>query len=106
MLAAYVLMRMRTTVRLDPHLLAEAKRVAASSGRTLTSVIDDALRESLSRQRTPRKVSNGKLPTFRGQGLHPGVNLDDTAALIELMEGDRDSDRRQQPDLGPSERLP
>jgi metal-responsive CopG/Arc/MetJ family transcriptional regulator len=35
---------MRTTVRLDPHLLAEVKRVAASSGRTLTSVIEDALR--------------------------------------------------------------
>jgi hypothetical protein len=93
--AAYVLMRMRTTVRLDPHLLAEAKRVAASSGRTLTSVIDDALRESLGRRRESPKVSRGKLPTFRGQGLRPGVNLDDSAALLELMESDRDSDRRK-----------
>jgi hypothetical protein len=83
---------MRTTVRLDPNLLAEAKRVAASSGRTLSSVIEDALRESLSRRRTPRKTSNRKLPTFRGKGLLPGVNLDDSAALLELME------RRLNPD--------
>lgn len=31
-----------------------------------------------------------RLPTFRGQGLYPGVNLDDSASLLELMEaGDR-----------------
>ncbi|MGA8806333.1 MAG: type II toxin-antitoxin system VapB family antitoxin [Thermoanaerobaculia bacterium] len=96
---AYVLMRMRTTVRLDPHLLTEAKRVAASSGKTLTAVIDEALRESLGRRRAPHAVTKRKLPTFRGQGLQPGVNLDDSAALLELMEGDRDSDRRQRSDL-------
>ena len=86
---------MRTTVRLDPHLLAEAKRVAGSSGKTLTSVIEDALRESLGRRNSPRTGAKTKLPTFRGQGLRPGVNLDDGAALLELMESDRDSHRRQ-----------
>jgi hypothetical protein len=95
---SYVLMRMRTTVRLDPHLLAEAKKVAAANGRTLTAVIEDALRESLSR-RGKRPGAKGKLPTFRGQGLYPGVNLDDSAALLELMEGERDSHRRQRTDL-------
>jgi len=28
------------------------------------------------------------LPTFSGNGLHPGVDLDDSAALLDLMEGD------------------
>ncbi|HXH92856.1 MAG TPA: hypothetical protein VNN25_14835 [Thermoanaerobaculia bacterium] len=32
------------------------------------------------------------LSLLRGQGLRPGVNLDDSAALLELMESDRDSD--------------
>lgn len=38
---------MRTTVRLDPQLLGEAKRMAAETGKTLTSIIEDALRESV-----------------------------------------------------------
>ena len=36
---------MRTTVRLDDDLLREAKRVAAEEGRTLTSLLEDGLRE-------------------------------------------------------------
>jgi hypothetical protein len=27
------------------------------------------------------------LPSFKGKGLQPGVDLDDTAALLDLMEG-------------------
>lgn len=27
------------------------------------------------------------LPTFRGSGLQPGVDLDDTAALLDVMQG-------------------
>jgi hypothetical protein len=94
----------RTTIRLDPHLLAEAKRVAAANGKTLTAVIEDALRESLTRKSTSRKRSNLKLPTFRGKGLHAGVDLDNSAAVLSVMDNDRDSDRRQGPDLRPSRR--
>ena len=32
----------------------------------------------------PRKPAD--LPVFKGKGLRPGVNLDDTAALLDLME--------------------
>jgi len=39
----------RTTLRIDPRLLREAKRIAAESGKTLTAVIEDLLRESLAR---------------------------------------------------------
>lgn len=91
-------------MRLDPHLLAEAKRVAAANGRTLTAVIEDALRESLTRKGGPRKRSNLKVPTFRGQGIHAGVDLDNSTALLDVMESERDSDRRQRPDLRTSRR--
>jgi hypothetical protein len=104
MTGTYVLMHMRTTVRLDPNLLAEAKRVAAANGRTLTAVIEDALRESLTRKGAPRRRSNLKVPTFRGHGLHAGVDLDNSAAILDLMENDRDSYRRQRPDLRASRR--
>jgi hypothetical protein len=77
---------MRTTVRLDDDLLTAAKRVAVETGRTLTAVIEDALRQALSR-RGLAKQSRAKLPVARGGGvLQPGVDLDDSAGLLELME--------------------
>ncbi len=68
----------------------EAKKAAAESGRTLTSVIADALRESLSRRRGPGTRGRVRLPTFAGRGLLPGVDLDDTSALLDRMEAPRD----------------
>jgi hypothetical protein len=77
---------MRTTIRLDEQLLAAAKQTAVASGRTLTAVIEDALRETLARGavRPPRRRL--RLTTVGGNGPRPGVDLDDTASLLELME--------------------
>jgi hypothetical protein len=80
---------MRTTVRLDPQLLAEAKTLAARSGRTLTSVIEDALRAAIAARRPPRRRGKVKLTVVDGHGLRQGVDLDDTAALFDLMDADR-----------------
>jgi predicted transcriptional regulator len=77
---------MRTTIRLDDDLLAEIKQLAARSDRTLTSVIEDALREMLARQRKTEKRTPVTLATVSGGGLQPGVDLDDSAALLSLME--------------------
>ena len=81
---------MRTTFRLDDHLLKEAKQLAARTGRTLTAVIEDALREMLARARKRRERATVKLPTFRGDGLRPGVDLDDSASLFDIMDTARD----------------
>ena len=78
---------MRTTVRLDEDLLSEAKRLAAEERSTLTAVLEDALREMLSRRKQQRSRPRMSLPTFNGRGLQPGVNLDDSSALLDLMEG-------------------
>jgi hypothetical protein len=77
---------MRTTVRLDPALLMEAKKSAVLSGKTLTAVIEDALRAALSPRGAPTPRSPVALTTFRGQGPLPGVDLDDGASLLEVME--------------------
>jgi hypothetical protein len=80
---------MRTTIRLDDSLLAEAKYHAARTGRTLTAVIEDALRASLAVQaQAPGTEGWTKLPTVDGQGLRPGVDLDSTSDLIDIMERD------------------
>jgi hypothetical protein len=77
---------MRTTVRLDDDLLREAKRHAAEKGMTLTSLLDQALREILSQQERTPAVDRLKLPTFRGRGLQSGVDLDDAASLRDIMD--------------------
>lgn len=80
---------MRTTINLDDALLAEAKQVAARTGRTLAAVVEDALRESLHRRHhTARRAV--ELPVFGEGGAQPGVDLDDSAALLDLMEQDDD----------------
>jgi hypothetical protein len=78
---------MRTTIRIDDALLARAKQRAAERGSTLNAVVEDALRESLARREAPR-AEPVDLPVFKGSRLRPGVDLDDSAALLELMERD------------------
>ena len=76
---------MRTTIRLDDELLAASKALAARTGRTLTKVIEDALRQSLA-QRPDQAGEPVRLPTFAGRGLRPGVDLDDSSGLLDVME--------------------
>jgi len=76
----------RTTIKIDDTLLAEAKTRAADSGRTLNRVVEDALRESFARRAVAAPTARPKLPIFRGARLVPGVDLDDSAALLEQME--------------------
>jgi K+-transporting ATPase c subunit len=77
---------MRTTIRIDEQLLEEAKREAIRQKKSLTAVIEDALRAALARQQNAGKRIPVKLVTFSGKGLLPGVDLDDSAALLDLME--------------------
>jgi hypothetical protein len=80
---------MRTTIRLEEQLLVEAKRLAARTRRTLTAVIEDALRQALAAAKQSKKGPPAALPTFRGDGLRPGVDLDDSASLLDLMDEPR-----------------
>ena len=76
---------MRTTIRLDEALLSEAKKHAADSGKTLTAVLEQALRESLARRSVQAKARRVRLKTFKGGGVRAGVDLDDSASLLDLM---------------------
>lgn len=76
---------MRTTVRLDDRLLRELKEHAAKHGRTLTAVIEDALRQFLTRAEGTKKLPPYRPITFKGR-LQPGIDLDDTASLLDVME--------------------
>jgi len=85
----------RTTLTIDDHLLAEYKKVAAQTHRTLSYVIQDALRETLMRRHEAAARHPVRLPVIGGGGLRPGVDLDDNARTLELLEGERDDALRE-----------
>ncbi len=53
---------------------------------TLTALIEDGLREVLSRRNARKQTAPVNFPTFNGDGLMPGVDLDDSAALQAVMD--------------------
>ena len=77
---------MRTTIRLDDTLLAEAKKKAVEQHSTLTAIIENALRQSFAHQQHAAKRGKVRFTTSGKGGLRPGVDLDDSAALLDLME--------------------
>jgi hypothetical protein len=87
---------MRTTISVDDDLLKEAKKVAADSGTTLNKLVEDSLRETLSRRQSNDRTTRRPLPTFRPSvpGTQPGVDLNDTASLLDIMQRDDAADRR------------
>jgi len=80
-------LRMRTTVRIDDKLLLQAKKLAAERGITLTALLDESLRATLAMHKPSPRRSKVRLTTAGGGGVQPGVDLDDTASLNDLMEG-------------------
>jgi len=78
---------MRTTIRLNDALLDQAKREARRRGTTLTALIEESLRQELARE----SHSNGKrewikLPTGNCGGPMPGVDFNNSAQLLDIME--------------------
>jgi hypothetical protein len=84
-----MLLCMRTTLDIHDDLMLQAKKLAAESGRTLTAVVEDALHEMLARIRAARATEKRyALPTFDGGGLMPGVDINNSAALLDIMDQD------------------
>jgi len=77
---------MRTTIRLDDQLLEQAKQYALTHGKTFTAIVEDALREKLMARPTIKKQARVKLKTISGEGVNAGIDLDDSASLLEVMD--------------------
>jgi hypothetical protein len=90
-----MLLQMRTTLNLDSGVMTEVKRLAARRGTTLTAVIEEALRIELLRASAPASHRPVALPTDTPTraGLLPGVDLDDTADLLDHLDRGADPDR-------------
>jgi hypothetical protein len=78
---------MRTTVRLQEGLISQAKHEAERRGETLTSLIEQGLRLVLVQPHVRRKRVRVSLPVSKARGgVLPGVDLNDSAALLDAME--------------------
>jgi Arc/MetJ family transcription regulator len=74
---------MKTTLNIDDAVITELKREAARQGRTMSEMVETALRLLL---RSPRKRGTlPVLPSFRSGGAL--VDVGDRDALYQAMEG-------------------
>lgn len=76
---------MRTTIRIKDELLRRAKKRAAEEGRTLTSLIEDALERIVARPK-PGRRGRVDLPVSKATGgVLPGIDLNRSGDLEEAM---------------------
>jgi len=75
-------------VYLEPPDKARLDRLAAQLAATKSDVLRKGLEalEGQTRRPAPAASVSVALPTYRGEGLQPGVDLDDSASLLDLME--------------------
>lgn len=74
---------MKTTLNIDDGVMAKLKREAARSGRTMSELVETALRRLL--QTRPVSTELPPLPTFDSGGAL--VDIADRDALYRAMEG-------------------
>ena len=76
---------MRTTLNIEENLLNSAKHRAIEEKISLVRLIENALRESLSKPRV-KKSGAIQLITASGAGVKPGVGLDNGRLLLDIMD--------------------
>ena len=74
---------MKTTLEIDESVMAQLKREAVRQGRTMSDLVETALRLLLQARTEPRGFR--KLPTFKSGGTL--VDVADRDALYRAMEG-------------------
>lgn len=75
---------MRTTVTIDDELYRELKERAARSGRTVGAVLEDAVRDALTRSSDRRKPL--RIDAYGTGGMRPGVDLSSNASIQEVLD--------------------
>jgi hypothetical protein len=74
---------MKTTLQIDDTVMAQLKREAARQGRTMSELVETALRNLFRVQKKPTELP--PLPVFHSGGAV--VDVADREALYQAMEG-------------------
>ncbi|CAN5607301.1 hypothetical protein BH20VER3_BH20VER3_19990 [soil metagenome] len=78
---------LKTTLNIDDTVMARLRREAARQNRTMSELVEAALRLLFHSGQRPRKKKLPPLPTFHGG--KPLVDIADRDALYDVMEGRR-----------------
>jgi hypothetical protein len=78
---------MRTTLTIHDPLLKRAKEVSLQRHVSLGELVEEGLRVTLGAQPKTGRGAIRPLKTYRGDGIQPGVDLTNSSALLEAMEG-------------------
>jgi plasmid stability protein len=80
-----MLSHMRTTINLPDHLYRAVRVKAAEEGRTVTSLLEEALRALL--EDSVEEQSEYRVDPLRGAPVPAEVDIDDNVAMRDLMDG-------------------
>jgi hypothetical protein len=80
------LLTMQTTIQLDETLLAQATKVAQAKGLDLSHFIEETLRDKIAFKPSVAPHPFSRLTTVGGQGICPGVDLNNSTVLLTRME--------------------
>ena len=75
---------MKTTIDIADPLFRQAKRLAARRNTTFKELVENALREELSKELSNASATAIKTHTFRGQGMQAGLSWDDWSSIRSL----------------------
>lgn len=79
---------MSATIQLPDDLLKATEKFAAATHHDVNEIVEQALRDWLARRQSASPV---RLITYGQGGLLPDVDLDDSAALLAIMDAADDS---------------
>ena len=77
---------MQTMIQLDDALLAQATKLAHEKGYDLSHLIEETLRDKIAPAPLVAPKPFLRLTTVGGQGVRPGVDLNNSARLLAAME--------------------
>jgi hypothetical protein len=78
---------MKTTLLLDDEVHRQAKQASARLGIPLTKFVEEAIRLRIITDAARRTEPICKLPVDESKGgLQPGVDLDNTAELLDMLD--------------------
>jgi hypothetical protein len=78
---------MEIEIDIDEDLLAQTKVLAERTGKTVSKVVEEALRQKLSLKGLITYPPQLPLSDKSG-GLQPGVDISNSAALLDILDGD------------------
>jgi hypothetical protein len=84
----------RTTISFDPQVLRSAKIVAAARGASLSTIVEEAVRENLARKNRA-STYRPPLSSQKTGGMLPGIDINKTSELLASMDEWDAADRRQ-----------